>query len=457
MISPASPPLVASDVPRLRLAPRKVTRAILGLVFRPVPAGPGVLLITRGDLFPPNHGAAVKIDRTASGLSRLTGPVCLVTDRRDRFYRYLDGKCESMRYPLWLSLAGPWRWRLRRVLRAAGIPAEEISLYAALRDWSLDLRAAYVAARYGMRVFQAEFPAYARVCLWVRSLFGGLTVLVEHNVEFERLREQFEHLTATGYAFLRQTELFLCNRVDCVVAVSPRDRASLVRQGVELKRVHVIPHGVDIAAFDAAAGLPAAVLRRWGVGAGRPLLVYHGTYRYPPNLEAMRILADEILPRLRRRGLAPAVLAIGPSPPAKDFHPDFVFVGGVDAVAPYIKAGHVAVVPLQRGGGTRMKILDYFAAAVPVVSTSKGVEGLGLVDGRQVLIRDGFDDFSDAVAGLLCDPARSRALGAAGRRYVEQLDWHKIARRYVDLFAGSGGAGDHLCCGGQERAEGPAG
>lgn len=435
MTSPGSPSFAASDPARLRLGPHRVTRRILEILLRPIPAGPGVLLISRGDLFPPNHGAAVKIDRTAAALSRLTGPVCLVTDHRDRFYRYRDGERVSVRYPLWLSLVGPWRWRLRRGLRAAGIPAEETSLYGALRDWSLDLRAAYVAARYGMRVFQAEFPAYARVCLWVRSLRGGLTILVEHNVEFERLREQFDQLTAEGYAFLRQTEIFLCNQVDRVVAVSERDRECLVRQGVDATRVHVIPHGVDLAAFDAAAGLPHTLLRQWGVASGRPLLVYHGTYRYPPNLEAMRILADEILPRLRMRGLAPAVMAIGPSPPARDFHPDFVFVGGVDSVAPYIKAGKVAVVPLQRGGGTRMKILDYFAAAVPVVSTSKGVEGLGLVDGRQVLIRDGFDDFSDAVADLLCDRVKSRALGAAGRRYVEQLDWLKIARRYVDLFA----------------------
>jgi glycosyltransferase involved in cell wall biosynthesis len=163
-------------------------------------------------------------------------------------------------------------------------------------------------------------------------------------------------------------------------------------------------------------------------------LVYHGTYSYPPNLEAIRILVNEILPRLNARGLPAAVLAVGPNPPDWDLHPDVVFVGGVDAVAPYIKSADIAVVPLQQGGGTRMKVLDYFAAAVPVVSTSKGVEGLGLADGEQVLIRDGHDEIADAVACLIRDEARAKALGAAGRRYVEQFDWLNIARRYVGLL-----------------------
>jgi len=391
-------------------------------------------MVTRADLFPSDHGAAVKVDRTAWGLSLVAGPVYLVTDERAHYHRYLEGERETVRFPGWLANVGPWRRVLRARLRREGVPSQDAFLYFALRDWNLALRAAYVAARHGLRVFQAEFPAYARVCLRVKSLIGGRTVLVEHNVEFERLREQVQDLSPEGYGFLRDIELTLCRQVDAVVTVSQRDRDMLVREGVDPERVLVIPHGVDLYSFDHAAA-PAHLLQRQGIPPGRPVLVYHGTYLYPPNLEAMQFVASEILPRLNEKGWYPAVMALGPNPPEGRLHPDVFFSGSVDTVAPYLKAADVAIVPLRQGGGTRMKILDYFAAAIPVVSTSKGVEGLELRDGDQVWIRDGAEAFAEAIADLLRNPERARALGGAGRRYAEQRDWLAIARRYADLFS----------------------
>jgi len=352
-------------VPGARL--RRIFQALL----RPAAERRGVLMVTRGDLFPAHHGAAVKIDRTAWGLSRLASPVFLITDDRTRYYRYVDGKQEAVRFPFWLRFLGPWRRIIARRLRHAGIPVQEIFLYMALRDWSFLVRAAYITARYGVRVYQAEFPAYARICLRIKSIFGGCAVLVEHNGEFERIRDQVAELSHTGYRWLRRVEIDLCNRVDRVVAVSRRDRALLIRYGVDAGRVHVIPHGIDVASFD-TSHTPDDLCKRLGIDTGRPTLVYHGTFRYPPNLEAIRILASEILPRLNARGLDPQVLALGADPPDRDLHPRILFSGGVDSVAPYIKAAHVAVVPLLKGGGTRMKVLDYFAAGIPVVSTAKG-------------------------------------------------------------------------------------
>ena len=98
-----------------------------------------------------------------------------------------------------------------------------------------------------------------------------------------------------------------------------------------------------------------------------------------------------------------------------------------------------------------MKILDYLAAAIPVVTTSKGAEGLNLVDGDQLLIRDDFKEFSDTLFDLLHDTERARAIGAAGRAYVEGFDWLGIARRYIDVY-GLGG----YCSKGQGPDE-PAG
>lgn len=397
-----------------------------------IPTG-GVIMVTRADLFPANYGAAIKIDQTALALSRLGCPVRIVTDERRLYYLYSDGRRTPHAFPGWLRI-GPWSRLMRQRLRLKGIPPDEAFLYLPLLDWNLSMRAHYVALRSGARIFQAEFPGHCLPCIRMRRRLGGCVLLAEHNVEFARVTTQQANLAPRVSSFLKKVEIGLCNQADRVVTVSDLDRQSLISAGVDASRTVVIPIGVDVPAFDEPP-LPGNVLRDFGIEPGTPVLVYHGTFRYPPNLQAMRTLAGEILPRLNKLGIRAKVLAVGAAPPSAPLHPDVIFTGPVDRVAPYIKAASIAVVPLDRGGGTRMKILDYLAASIPVVSTSKGAEGLGLTDGDQVLIRDGHADFSEAVAELLLDPEKARRVAERGREHVVRFDWSQIARAYLSLYS----------------------
>ena len=67
-------------------------------------AADGIVLVSRGDLFPADHGAAVKIVETARGLSRLGRPVALVTDDRKHWWRLNDGELHREKLPLWVRL-----------------------------------------------------------------------------------------------------------------------------------------------------------------------------------------------------------------------------------------------------------------------------------------------------------------------------------------------------------------
>ncbi|WP_242394193.1 glycosyltransferase [Anaeromyxobacter oryzisoli] len=408
---------------RLRGATASFLRALLPT------RSDAILMVTRSDVFPADHGAAVKIDRTARGLAESASAVYLVTDDPKRYHRYQGGRHDELRYPWLIRKVTPRRERVRKRLLAAGLPSDDAFLYHAAVDWGFVVRALYIAVRHGVRRYQAEFPAYAKPCLRARRLLGGVAAIVEHNVEYQRIAAQHPDLPESVRRWLRGLELRLCDRVDVVVAVSNDDRDALVRDGVPPEKVRVIPHGVDLAAFERAARLDTR--RLLGLPPDCPLLVYHGTYQYPPNLDAVQVLADEILPRLHQRGIRPKVLAVGPFPPASSPHADIVFTGSVPEVAPYLLDADVAVVPLRSGGGTRMKVLDYFAARVPVVGSSKGLEGLALVDGEQALIRDDPDAFAAAVAELLGSPARRAALAEAGRKHVAALDWSRIAERYL--------------------------
>jgi glycosyltransferase involved in cell wall biosynthesis len=93
------------------------------------------------------------------------------------------------------------------------------------------------------------------------------------------------------------------------------------------------------------------------------------------------------------------------------------------------------VVPLRVGGGTRLKILEALALGTPVISSSKGAEGLDLVAGRDLLIADEPADFAAAVLRLLHEPALREMLSRNGRRAVEAAyDWPIIGQRFNDFI-----------------------
>jgi glycosyltransferase involved in cell wall biosynthesis len=140
------------------------------------------------------------------------------------------------------------------------------------------------------------------------------------------------------------------------------------------------------------------------------------------------------LPRLQQRNLDVHVLAVGRDPPAYNAAKNIHYTGSVDQVAGYLKAADLAVVPLQQGGGTRMKILDYFACGVPVISTRKGIEGIQVENGVAALIEDDWEQMAEQIASLLTDPRAAGKVAAAAKLWVEKLDWTALAGDYVNLY-----------------------
>ncbi|KAA9133430.1 glycosyltransferase [Marinihelvus fidelis] len=432
-VAEADPPVIGVPPLRERLARRYrlARRVLLARMLGRKPCGDAIVMVTRSDLFPTDHGAAVKIVETARGLASHDREVALVTDDRKHWLRVSeDGHFEKVRYPWWLKLfARPLPWvKLDHYTR--DIPESNAFLYLPMTDGSWFWRVLHVAGRTGAGVLQAEFPAYALPCRQAADVLGAATVLVEHNVEYARLRDQVPELSDDQFRRLRAIEIDLCNRADAVICVSDNDRQRLAEDGVHPGLLHTVPHGINLVAFDSAVAAPAR--SQFGIPDHALLMAYHGTFAYPPNRDALQMFADEILPRLQAEGIDAHVLAIGHSPPS-GLHPKIHCTGSVETVPPWLKAADMAVVPLRDGGGTRMKIVDCFAAGLPVISTAKGIEGIPVVDGREAMVRDEWDTLCAAVANVAADPALAERLRSGGRALAESLDWSEIARRYLAI------------------------
>lgn len=392
-----------------------------------------IVIVTRRDLFPDDHGAAVKIIETARGLSQHGRKVGIVSDDRKHWWLFEDGQKTQRRLPFWLrlfSLPGA----LNRLLHfSKDIPESNSFLYLPLTDGSFFWHCLYVGKRLNAGILQAEFPAYAKPCIEAREILNAAVVLVEHNVEYARLKAQVPELTDKQFQNLQAIEIDLCNHSDAVICVSDNDRQQLLHDGVSPQLLHTIPHGFDPEPYERPA---VSTLRKdFSLPDNAILIAFHGTFSYPPNRDALQVFAEILLPNLEGGRHSFHVIAIGRNPPGESIHPNIHFTGSVDKVGPWLKACDLAVVPLREGGGTRMKIIDCFAAGLAVVSTTKGIEGIPVVNGREAFISDDWNSITNEIMALAESQEKRDKLSAAALEFASDMNWKSIAKRYLDIFS----------------------
>ena len=194
------------------------------------------------------------------------------------------------------------------------------------------------------------------------------------------------------------------------------------------RRVVVVPNGVDLDWYKGDFGAPEP-----------GTLVFPGALTYNANFDAMTFFLHQVFPLIKARRPG-AILRItgktnGVLVDRLPLDESVILTGYLDDVRPTVAQSWACVVPLRVGGGTRLKVLEAMALGTPVVSTSKGAEGLEVTPGEDILIADEPTEFADAVLRLLDDPALRAKLAANGRRLVrERYGWEQIGKKLDQLL-----------------------
>jgi len=153
-------------------------------------------------------------------------------------------------------------------------------------------------------------------------------------------------------------------------------------------------------------------------------LVFSGNMEYHPNISAVRFFGGQVWPRLREQWPDLVWRLVGRNPAAVARYtsgdPRIQVVGPVENAVAELARARVAVAPILAGSGTRFKILEAWAAGLPVVSTTVGAEGLPALDGHNLLLADGAAAFAEAVTRLLKCSSLRHSLGSAGRLLLEK-------------------------------------
>ncbi len=218
------------------------------------------------------------------------------------------------------------------------------------------------------------------------------------------------------------------------IAVSAED-AQLMRERFGAERVEVVDNGVDTAIY--APDSPSLRDPR--------RVLFLGSLDWRPNLDAVRLLLDEIFPRVIAQEPEARLLVVGRKPPqwlrdAVRHRPGIELHADVPEVKSFLASSGMLAVPLRIGGGSRLKILEALAACLPVITTTIGVEGLNLADGQHVTVADGVEAMATAIVNGIREPATIRRQAEAGRqRVLEQYDWKGLADRLEAIWQRTGG------------------
>ena len=262
---------------------------------------------------------------------------------------------------------------------------------------------------------------------------GPVSVYASHNVEYRVVKDTAAAVGGARRFFsevewrrIRREELRVWRTMDLSLAVSSVDAEAMRLGGA--RRVELCPNGTK------------PVVRK-PLGRRRPdepfRVLFVGALNYYPNEHGIAWFIQEVFSRVREQ--VPAEFeVVGWKPSRPVLARGVSYAGPVSSVETFYERAHTAVVPVFFGSGTRLKVIEAMAYGRPVVSTSLGVEGLGLRAGTHYLRADDPETFARVLVGLAerleeDDLELERMLSAA-RKVAERHFWPAVVDRLQAMY-----------------------
>ena len=263
-----------------------------------------------------------------------------------------------------------------------------------------------------------------------RDCFGDTPALYE-EVELGVFYEQYANASSwqsrirNGLTWSKHRR-YLAHQVrdfSACTVVSENERVLLADAAPGFEAVEVMPNCIELADYE----------RRYVAQPNS--LIFTGPFGYHANYEAMQWFLSEAYPRVQAQIPEISLTITGdhrglPLPPAQNV----TLTGFVDDVHPLLAQSWISLAPLMTGGGTRLKILEAMASGVPVVSTTKGAEGLDVEPDVHLLVADDPAGFAQAIVRLCNDDdLRTRITNCAFALVRDQYTWSSRIDQFLAL------------------------
>ena len=298
----------------------------------------------------------------------------------------------------------------------------------------------------GADIIQCHVLYTILVGYFLKRRYGKPLVLVQENAEY--VKQVMFHAPWYVALVLKWLERFACHVADRIVAVSEVDKQHMMDlYDVPEDKIHVINHCADAEVFNYSQEGAAKAREALNIGEEDIILTYVGKMDAAHNAVATQYIAERIYPVASAQYPNSWFMIIGQNYEHllgyKRDHLFFTgFVTSTKDVSPnladYLSASDIIIVPMDRGSGTRLKILEAAACARPIVSTEIGAEGLEFTSGEEILLtKDVDEEFIGLVLGLMADEAWRQKLGTKARkRLLERYSWEREVHKFGEVYRG---------------------
>ena len=384
-----------------------------------------ILFLSRWFPYPINNGSKLRIYNLLSGLSQLHDVTLL------SFADQPEASPEAPEVAAICSKVGiiPWREFNPNTMRAR-LAILSLKPRSVVDTFSPEMAQAITDALHAQHydliiASQLQMAAYYPYFQNIPALFEEIEIGLFHDQAFSsdgkvRLRQSLTWFKLRMY--LSQ----LLNFFQACTVVSERERQLLLQNISKFNNpVEVIPNCLNMDEYK--------IIK---VEKKSNTLIFTGPFKYHANYEAMLWFVGEVFPFVLEQVPNAHLIITGdhanlPLPSSKNI----TLTGYVDNIKTLIASSSVNIAPLLSGGGTRLKILEAMALGIPVVATSKGAEGLDVIDGEHLLLANSPMKYAECVIRLLKDENLCLQLTKKARMLMqEKYNWGRVLSDYLELI-----------------------
>ena len=377
---------------------------------------PRVVIVTGWKIFPNQSGGHLRTGSFARALARLDYDVTiwsLAGRKEDYAFRKKEARVEIEKNLVEEVNLSLWTGILQTLLRRLGFS----------RIWQ------YYYYTWGFRhprlkelIKNADFV----VCDFpfnppLRDILGDKPCfLLSHNLEFV-LMNQGNFWSRLFTQAMRRIEERAPRIYDGILACAAEDKEFFERNNGGSCAISLLPNGIDASRYRQNPDHRQNIRQKLGLAAEELLIMFSGS-GYLPNVEALDSVREYC--RQNREFLIQnkiRILALGSITPSYTNDGVIITTGPVDDVIPYFSAADFALNPVVRGSGSNVKVFEYIASALPILSTGFGVRGTSLMPNEDFLPLDTVDGLTTIIQRIRAEPLAV---------------WHQLGVETLDKFRG---------------------
>lgn len=244
-----------------------------------------------------------------------------------------------------------------------------------------------------------EHPYFGWLAIMIKFFTGVKLVVHSHNIEALR----FKTLGKWWWPVLWNYEKWTHRYADYNFFIHEADRQyALEKFKLNPDKCLVVTYGIDIKeppAREIKLQSVELLRQKHHISTKEKIFLFTGSFNYGPNVDALKIIEQELCPTWNKQGLQFKVLVCGPwLEEGIVQHPDIIITGFVDSIEPYFQGADVFINPVMDGGGIKTKLVEALGYNCNAVSTVSGATGInpGLCNHKLFLAADGdWENFAE--------------------------------------------------------------